>query len=56
MSTTEARRTDNAETKELDVVIAGAGFAGLYLLDRLRGLGMSVQVLEAGDGAGGVWY
>jgi cation diffusion facilitator CzcD-associated flavoprotein CzcO len=56
MSTIEARRTDNAETKELDVVIVGAGFAGLYLLDRLRGMGMSVQVFEAGDGPGGVWY
>jgi cyclohexanone monooxygenase len=47
---------DNAETEELDVVIVGAGFAGLYLLDRLRGMGMSVQVFEAGDGPGGVWY
>jgi pyruvate/2-oxoglutarate dehydrogenase complex dihydrolipoamide dehydrogenase (E3) component len=56
MSTIEARRTDNAETEELDVVIVGAGFAGLYLLDRLRGMGMSVQVFEAGDGPGGVWY
>jgi ribulose 1,5-bisphosphate synthetase/thiazole synthase len=33
MSTIEAKRTDNAETEELDVVIVGAGFAGLYLLD-----------------------
>ena len=56
MSTIEAKRTDNAEAKELDVVIVGAGFAGLYLLDRLRGMGMSVQVFEAGDGPGGVWY
>jgi cation diffusion facilitator CzcD-associated flavoprotein CzcO len=56
MSTIEAKRMDNAEAKELDVVIVGAGFAGLYLLDRLRGMGMSVQVFEAGDGPGGVWY
>jgi cation diffusion facilitator CzcD-associated flavoprotein CzcO len=56
MSTTEAKLTDNVETEELDVVIVGAGFAGLYLLDRLRGMGMSVQVFEAGDGPGGVWY
>ncbi len=56
MTTTEAKRTDNAETEELDVVIVGAGFAGLYLLDRLRGMGMSVQVFEAGNGSGGVWY
>jgi cation diffusion facilitator CzcD-associated flavoprotein CzcO len=56
MSTTEAERTDSAETEELDVIVVGAGFAGLYLLDRLRGMGMSVQVFEAGDAPGGVWY
>ena len=47
---------DNAETEQLDVVIVGAGFAGIYLLDRLRSMGMSVQVFEAGNGPGGVWY
>jgi cation diffusion facilitator CzcD-associated flavoprotein CzcO len=56
MSTTEAKRTDNTETEELDVIIVGAGFAGLYLLDRLRSMGMFVQVFEAGDAPGGVWY
>jgi cation diffusion facilitator CzcD-associated flavoprotein CzcO len=56
MSTIEAKRTHSAETEELDVIIVGAGFAGFYLLDRLRGMGMSVQVFEAGDAPGGVWY
>ncbi len=41
---------------QVDVVIVGAGFAGLYLLYRLRQLGMSAQVLEMGDGVGGTWY
>jgi cation diffusion facilitator CzcD-associated flavoprotein CzcO len=50
------RRIDTAKTDELDVIIVGAGFAGIYLLDRLRGMGMSVQVFEAGSGLGGVWY
>jgi cyclohexanone monooxygenase len=50
------RRVDTAKTDELDVIIVGAGFAGIYLLDRLRGMGMSVQVFEAGSGLGGVWY
>src|SRR5260370_29627599 len=54
MSTIEAKRTDKAETEEHDAVIVGAGFAGLYLLDRLRGI--SVQVFEVGNGAGGVRY
>jgi cation diffusion facilitator CzcD-associated flavoprotein CzcO len=56
MSTTEAKRTHNGEIEDLDVIIVGAGFAGLYLLDRLRSMGMSVQVFEAGGGLGGVWY
>ncbi|HZS22346.1 MAG TPA: NAD(P)/FAD-dependent oxidoreductase [Pseudonocardiaceae bacterium] len=41
---------------EFDVVVVGAGFSGLYLLHKLRGLGMSVRVLEAGGGVGGTWY
>ena len=56
MGMTDAKRTNSAKTEELDVIIVGAGFAGLYLLDRLRGLGMAVQVFEAGEGPGGVWY
>jgi cyclohexanone monooxygenase len=40
----------------IDAVIVGAGFAGLYALHRLRGLGFSVRVFEAGDGVGGTWY
>jgi len=56
MSTTEAKRTVNGEIEDLDVIVVGAGFAGLYLLDRLRSMGMAVQVFEAGGGLGGVWY
>jgi len=42
--------------REFDVVIVGAGFAGMYMLHRLRGLGMSARVFEAGSGVGGTWY
>lgn len=42
--------------KSVDVVVVGAGFAGLYLLYRLRQLGMTAQVLEMGDSVGGTWY
>jgi cation diffusion facilitator CzcD-associated flavoprotein CzcO len=56
MSVTKVRVTNAGKTEDLDVLIVGAGFAGLYLLDRLRGLGMSVRVFEAGDAPGGVWY
>jgi cation diffusion facilitator CzcD-associated flavoprotein CzcO len=41
---------------EYDAVIVGAGFAGMYQLHRLRELGLSVRVLESGDGVGGTWY
>src|SRR6266508_851589 len=40
----------------IDAIIVGAGFAGLYMLHRLRGLGLSALVYEAGRGVGGTWY
>ena len=43
-------------TGAVDAVIVGAGFAGLYMLHRLRDLGLRVVVLEAGDDVGGTWY
>jgi cyclohexanone monooxygenase len=39
-----------------DAVVVGAGFAGMYMLHRLRGLGFTVRVYEAGGGVGGTWY
>jgi len=41
---------------DYDVVVVGAGFAGLYALYRLRTLGFTVRVIEAGDDVGGTWY
>jgi cyclohexanone monooxygenase len=41
---------------EIDAVVVGAGFGGLYMLHKLRELGVSVQGFEAGDGVGGTWY
>ena len=40
----------------LDVVVVGAGFAGLYALHKLRGQGLTVRVLEAAPELGGTWY
>ena len=45
-----------ATPERLDAVIVGAGFAGLYAIHRLRGLGFSVRAFEAGAGVGGTWY
>ena len=39
-----------------DAIIVGAGFAGMYMLHRLRGLGLTARVYEAGKGVGGTWY
>ena len=39
-----------------DVVVVGAGFAGMYMLHRLRGQGMTARVYEQGSGVGGTWY
>jgi cation diffusion facilitator CzcD-associated flavoprotein CzcO len=43
-------------TPEYDVLIIGAGLAGLYSLYRTRGYGLHVKVLEAGAGEGGTWF
>lgn len=45
-----------AGESRFDVIIVGAGFSGLYMLHRLRGLGFSVHVVEAGADVGGTWY
>ena len=48
--------TATASPRSVDAVVVGAGFAGLYMLYRLRELGLSTRVFEAGDGVGGTWY
>ena len=47
---------DGASTGTFDAVVVGAGFAGLYMLHRLRELGFSVRAYEAGSGVGGTWF
>jgi cyclohexanone monooxygenase len=42
--------------KQFDAIVVGAGFAGVYMLHKLKGLGLDVQVLEAGSGIGGTWF
>jgi cyclohexanone monooxygenase len=44
------------ERRDVDVLIVGAGFAGLYMLHRVRELGLRGHVVEAGGGVGGTWY
>jgi cyclohexanone monooxygenase len=58
MSALQAVSGDNnapgAET--YDVVVVGAGFAGMYMLHKLRGRDLSVRVYEQGGDVGGTWY
>ena len=46
----------NGARASFDAVIVGAGFAGMYMLYRLRSLGFTARVFEAGSGVGGTWY
>src|SRR5689334_11896696 len=57
MSESTAATSPVAESVETaDAVIVGAGFAGMYMLHRLRALGLRAVVFEAGDDVGGTWY
>ena len=41
---------------QLDALIVGAGFAGMYMLYRLRSLGLKVLAVDEASGVGGTWY
>ena len=44
------------QTPDLDAVIIGSGFAGLYMIHMARKLGLTARVFEAGPSVGGTWY
>ncbi len=49
------RRTDDTDL-DYDVIVIGAGVAGIYQIKRLADLGLRATVLEAGGDLGGTWY
>ena len=53
-STHTVHRAETATS--FDAVIVGAGFAGLYMLHRVRDLGFSARIYEAASGVGGTWF
>ena len=55
-STNSDGPTKGPGSHDVDVVVVGAGFAGMYMLHRLRTHGYSVRVFEAGTDVGGTWY
>jgi cyclohexanone monooxygenase len=42
--------------RELDALVVGGGFSGIYMLHLLRAQGLTVQLVEAGSSVGGTWY
>ncbi|MEY2416936.1 MAG: hypothetical protein QOH53_2270 [Ilumatobacteraceae bacterium] len=48
--------SDAAAVDTYDACIVGAGFAGMYMLHKLRGLGFSAIVYEAAADVGGTWF
>lgn len=46
----------DSHSSAVDVVIVGAGFAGLLMLHQTRALGLSARVYERGSDVGGTWF
>ncbi|MEJ8814636.1 NAD(P)/FAD-dependent oxidoreductase [Variovorax ureilyticus] len=53
---TKPRSPASEKANDYDVVVIGAGIAGIYQAYRLREMGLRFRVLEAGSGVGGTWY
>ena len=51
-----AAATSQNELTAYDAIVVGAGLGGLYVLHRLREMGLRVRVFEAGSGVGGTWF
>jgi len=54
--TSPATRADVHSNTDFDAVIVGAGFGGMFMLYKLRELGFTARVYEAGSDVGGTWY
>jgi cation diffusion facilitator CzcD-associated flavoprotein CzcO len=49
-------RPRTANSTEFDAIIIGAGISGMFMLYRLRELGMTARIFETGSDVGGTWY
>jgi cation diffusion facilitator CzcD-associated flavoprotein CzcO len=51
-----AERPSQGQLAVYDAIVIGAGISGMYMLYRLRELGKTARVFEAGTNVGGTWY
>ena len=51
-----AERPGQDQVAQYDAIVIGAGISGMFMLYRLRQLGMTARVFEAGTDVGGTWY
>ena len=51
-----AERSHAGTATDFDGIIIGAGISGMFMLHRLRELGMTARVFETGANVGGTWY
>ena len=56
MNDAQATTPADADSGNLDVVVVGAGFGGMYAIHHFRRMGLKVVGIEAGGDVGGVWY
>lgn len=56
MTSTQQQVEPDQRQSQVDAVVVGTGFSGLYMLRRLRDLGLSARAFEAGTDVGGTWY
>ena len=54
--TASNKSSNKDQTPSVDVVVVGAGFAGMYMIHRLRELGLTIRAFESGGNVGGTWY
>ncbi|MFP6795705.1 MAG: NAD(P)/FAD-dependent oxidoreductase [Pseudomonadales bacterium] len=50
------KSSNKDQASRIDVIVVGAGFAGMYMIHRLRELGLTIRAFEAGSDIGGTWY
>ena len=55
-SSVGAARPSATRTTDFDAIVIGAGISGMFMLYRLRELGLTARVFEAGTNVGGTWY